>query len=106
MAVSERNEVHVCNWHNGHHMSIDCWCEPVEIRWMENGKGVRALVVKHVDDTPQHRMLVLTARERNKSTPYAGNFVDLPINKGPDAPWITRALTLAEPPKQLPPFGL
>lgn len=97
-----RNEVHLCNFQNGHTLSTDCWCEPVFINWVQNKFGVLALIVEHSDDTPEHRTVVLARRERDRTTPCVGNFVDLPINRCPEAPWVTRALDEFRT-KQLPP---
>lgn len=98
-----QNEVHIVNQPNGHHMSVDCWCEPVSIKWMTNFLGIRVLVVEHNDLTMDHHSLVLARRDEQRTLPFVGSFVDLPINRGPEAPWITRVLSSASQPKQLPP---
>ncbi len=81
-----RNEVHLCAAGNGHELSVDCWCEPTSIRWHTNQHGVQMLVVEHNDTTLKHRILVISERERDRALPYGQN--------EPDAPWITRVLTL------------
>lgn len=84
MPTMNRNEVHVCNFPNGHSLSTDCWCEPVIIKWMTNKFGVKVLVVEHNDDTPQHRLVITAERERDINVEYNRNH--------PDASWITRVL--------------
>lgn len=87
----ERNEAHVVNAPNGHHLSTDCWCEPTSIRWVMNSHGVKVLVVDHRDETLAHRVEVLAQREADRAAPYA----NLSLNE----PWITRVLD----PRLLPP---
>lgn len=79
-----RNEAHVCNYLNGHEMSVDCWCEPVTVGRVVDPFGVPVLVVVHEDYEVKvrHRIVVLSDREA------AANPDDLPL----DQPWITRAL--------------
>ena len=80
----QRNEVHICNAPNGHHLSVDCWCEPAAIRWIKNQWGVDILVVEHDDVTPQHRLTVIAERTRD----CMGAYLNEPNNG-----WITRVLT-------------
>jgi len=74
------NEVHLCDYPNGHELSTDCWCEPVNIRTMVNKHGIEMLVVEHVDDTPIHHIVIVNNRELE-----------------PD--WITRVLAKVKRPK-------
>jgi len=57
------NEVHVCQFHNGHVNSVDCWCEPTAIYWYCNVRGLMVLVVEHDDDTAAHHYDVLKLRD-------------------------------------------
>lgn len=103
MRPTMRNEVHVSTSSNGHHLSTDCWCEPVLINWVTNRHGVKVLVVEHHDETMKHRILVVAERERDKSTPCSEPYALVPINRSIDAPWITRDLC-GPFPQQLPPL--
>lgn len=94
--MPQRNEVHVCLADNGHISSIDCWCEPVNIRWIRNKHGVDVLVVEHDDETLQDRDIVLFNREVNRNS----NLYGAPMV---DQPWITRVLTPPFTPPLLPP---
>ncbi len=93
----ERNEVHLCDFPNGHVLSIDCWCEPTRYYWVTNKHGINVLVVEHVDDTPSHHMDVLNERESRKRKRSLVN--------NPDATWITRVLEKVGKPPLLPPPG-
>jgi len=92
-----RNEVHLVDYPNGHHLSTDCWCEPTNIKWVRNKHGIDILVVEHSDDTAQHRVMVLDRREHSKRIITLRD----PAERTPDAVWITRILDL--PPSSLPP---
>ena len=96
--MADRNEVHITNTTNGHLMSVDCWCEPVSIRWIKNKAGIEALVVEHDDETLRQHADVLNERNLERANPWAGNYAG--------APWITRALTPPFTPPLLPPQGL
>lgn len=69
----DRHEVHLVHCKNGHHLSTDCWCEPVAIYWRKNANGVPHLIVEHDDDTLRNHTFVLNERKDN-----------------PD--WVTRAI--------------
>jgi hypothetical protein len=104
-----RSEAHIVTVENGHVMSTDCWCEPTAIRWMTNKHGVRVLVVEH-DDTGigglEHHDVMLAGRWKNRTLPAIGNFADAPINRCPEAPWITRVLEgVGGDPPLLPPHA-
>ena len=62
-----RNEAHIMHSVPGHILSSDCWCEPVDIRWMKNVHGVLFLAVFHDDFLPPilSHYDVLEARDGN-----------------------------------------
>lgn len=98
------NEVHVCNFDNGHEKSVDCWCEPTVIRRIRNRHGIDCLVVEHEDFTAAPRGMVIAERNTNQSLLFVGRFVEHPLNKSIDAPWITRTLApYGDPPPLLDP---
>lgn len=90
------NVVHVCSAPNGHQRSTDCWCEPVQINWYRNKHGADVLVVMHDDVTLQHRIVIVSERERDRTKPADRA-------AGIDDAWITRVLSDLDPPKLLPP---
>lgn len=92
------NEVHVVLFDNGHINSIDCWCEPTDIRRVRNKHGIDVLVVEHHDFSPVPRDVSLFHRNSDIYTPFSD-----PINKSIDAPWITRILAPYGDPPLLPP---
>lgn len=61
-----RNEMHIRITFNGHHSSVDCWCEPTAIYWRKNHQGIPFLVVEHNDeeDLTIHRSGIIHARDR------------------------------------------
>ena len=91
----QRNEVHLCDFPNGHTLSTDCWCEPKNIYWVTNKHGIEVLVVEHSDNTPMHHLDVLGDRHDHTRDAYTCN--------EPDAPWITRALNRVGERPLLPP---
>lgn len=91
----ERNEVHLCDFPNGHSLSPDCWCEPTNIYWVTNKYSLKVLVVEHRDETPLHRIDVIADRNSHSRDQYG-------INE-PDAAWITRMLNRIGQRPTLPP---
>jgi len=79
----------------GHHMSVDCWCEPVTIQMLVR-RGIKVLVVEHDDTINIPHATVLAFREKHKAVLYAAD-------QGIDAPWITRLLASSYKPPLLPP---
>jgi len=63
--LPQRNEAHLVQCKNGHHLSIDCWCEPNRIYWRRNAFGVLYLIVEHNDDTLRNHTFVLNERKDN-----------------------------------------
>lgn len=86
--MPSENEVHLTYTQNGHILSTDCWCEPVEIKMMKNKHGVPALVVEHQDWTLAQHSYVVDVRNMTMHT-VCDNFRDF------CDPWITRMLNSA-----------
>lgn len=97
--MPQRNELHLCDFANGHMLSTDCWCEPTTINYVQNRYGVWILVVEHVDYTAKHRLSITAEREAmllaEQSSEESRRI--LYVNHS-EAPWITRVLNLPSPP--------
>ena len=62
-------EFHVCNEYNGHEASVDCWCEPTDIK-SKKVNGMIYKVIIHVDANPTNIMHSEIIRRRNLTTDY------------------------------------
>jgi hypothetical protein len=65
--MAYRHEAHIMSPTPGHHLTTDCWCEPVDIRWMKNLQGEKFLAIIHDDLLPPilPHYDVLEARDEN-----------------------------------------
>ena len=71
-----RSEIHICTAFNGHHASTDCWCEPADIYWRKDFRGIPVLIIEHNDTenvTIHHSGIVLA---RDHAPDWVTNALD------------------------------